>query len=370
LILWGHVFRRRSYGNGVIALLYLAPLVALAMWPWLWHDTIRRLASYVMFYLEHQKTAVFYLGQKWGYTYGPPAPWHYPWTVLAAGTPEWFLLFAVLGMAAVFAKSFRSGSALLITVLALVWPAISSMPSSPKYDGERLFFPTFVFLALLGGIGFQRLLETITRNSVPSSRRKGIGLALLSVVCLWAGMDLALSHPNELNYFNFAVGRPQGALRKGFETSYWGESLNEDACAYLSRRIQPGDKTLVLAMNPQCFVDLQRWGKLPAGAEFTSGELPVDWIVMQIRQGFMGQLETNLFRSGRAVQVFTAQGVPRLALFDGSLLHRDGETTVAQSAVPPAPSADSARTSQTVTTSTVARQGSETTATTASQSQP
>ena len=320
LFLWGQLYRRRDYASAMFSMMFIGPVVAVALWPWLWHDGLLRFFSYLLFYAQHQSTAVFYLGQVWGYTHGPPAPWHYPWVITGIATPEWLVLLALAGaLRAVGQITFRPVSVLFL-MGALLWIAISSIPNAPKYDGERLFYPSFFFIALLAAGGFVAVFDLVAwrrRKSAPLHRVPFWPLPwmLLGALVSWAAADIYLTHPNELNYFNWAAGRPKGAYARGFETSYWGESLNEEATAYLRQTLKPNDRVQVLAMNELCFDDLRQWGQLPTNVDFNAGEPPLNWIILQVRQGFLGRYERNVRATLKPVKIFSAQGVPRLEIY-------------------------------------------------------
>jgi 4-amino-4-deoxy-L-arabinose transferase-like glycosyltransferase len=311
LLIWAQIYRRRTYASSMFCLVFVGPAVAVALWPWLWHDGLRRFFAYLLFYAQHQSTAIYYMGQLWGYTHGPPAPWHYPWVITAVGWPEWLLLFAVLGALRGLVQLAHRPVLFLVLLLALLWIAISSLPGAPKYDGERLFFPSMFFLALLAAAGF----SLIGGSPLSSKARRAWGYGALLIVAVWGAADLHFSHPNQLNYYNWIVGRPRGAYKRGFETSYWGEALNEECISCLNEAIKPGERVQVLAMNELCYEDLQHWGKLRGDISFAASQPPFDWIVLQVRQGFLGSYERQIRQTLKPVKTFGAQGVPKLEIY-------------------------------------------------------
>jgi len=50
----------------------------------------------------------------------------------------------------------------------------------------------------------------------------------LAVLCLSPGLDVLLTHPYQLSYYNSLVGGVRGAYRRGLEMSYFMEAINED----------------------------------------------------------------------------------------------------------------------------------------------
>lgn len=330
LMIWGQIYRRKEYASNIFAMAFIAPVVMLALWPWLWHDTLRRFFSYVLFYTEHQKTALYYLGRPWGYLHGPVAPWYYPFHITAVSLPEWILLFSGLGIVRALFSFVRRPVTVLFLFLAFFWMGVSALPNAPRYDGERLFFPAFAFIALLAGAGFSGVFQTIQtirirRGANSSAGVKVIAALLLTALVGFGVFDIWNSRPNQLNYFNRLVGGPAGAYRKGFETTYWGEALNDEVLAQLNKTLKNGDKVKPLAINGLAFENLRKWGKLPAGVDFAPIAPPYDYFILQYRQGFMGRFERMLQRTQEPIYVFKAQGVPLIGLYSGEGV--EGNTT-------------------------------------------
>lgn len=325
LILWGQFYKRREYASNVFAMLVVAPAVALALWPWLWYDSFARFVNYLGFYLEHQKTAVYYLGRIWGYR-TVTAPETYPLHITAVALPEWLLFFLALGLLRTLGSTISRPVSVLFGLLALFWIGLSMLPNAPRYDGERLWFPAFAFIALLAGGGFSMLFGAVRqwrarREATSAHRETGYVAALaLLVIGIYGAGDLYFTHPNELNYFNWITGRARGAYENGFETSYWGEAVNEDVTTYLTQITKPGDKVKLMALNEEVFENLRRWGKLPENVDFSPDEPPYDFAVMQVRQGFLRGAEHALWRTRKPLRSFEANGVPRILVYDAAAL--------------------------------------------------
>lgn len=326
LMLWGQLYRRRDYASNVFAMAFIAPLIVLAVWPWIWYDGLRRFFEYILFYVNHQKTAVFYQNRIWGYVHGPSAPVYYPLHIAAVSIPVGILVFLAIGLVKALFSTVRRPATVLFVLMAACWFGLSMLPNSPRYDGERLFFPAFGFLALLAGGGFACLTGMMTRwrekrGALRPYRAVNGAAAVFLVAALGLGAwNIYRTHPNELNHFNAIVGGTPGAYDQGFETAYWGEAVNEDVIAYLNETLQPGDKVKTLALNELVFDNLRQWGKLPDKVDFSPDAPPYDYVIMQIRQGFMAGTERRLFRSQRITPliVFAEQGVPRLEVYAGA----------------------------------------------------
>jgi hypothetical protein len=291
-----------------------------------------RLAEYATFYSQHQSTALWYLGRPWGYTHGPPAPWHYPLAILGAGLPEWILLFALGGIARTLWGWRQRHYPVLWLLVGLAWIVIASLPAAPKYDGDRLFLPVMVPIALMAGHGFGGLLALVFERRLFQSVGTAIarivtGLAILGLCGGWAWWDLRQWQGAHLNYFNKVVGGAAGAQRLGFETTYWGEAVNEEVLSWLSTKTAEtsGARVRVLALNPLAFENMQDWGLVPRDIDFTpEGPPPYDWYVIQHREGFHGRLERAIWSSEPTAE-FVSGGLPRVRIVDGQKFYSERE---------------------------------------------
>jgi hypothetical protein len=326
LMLWGQIYRRRDYASNVFAMAFIAPLVALALWPWLWYDSFARVVNYLGFYLDHQKTAVFYMNRKWGYVQNPVAPITYPLHITALVLPIWLLAFLALGLLRGLFSTITRPVTILFLLMAVFWIGLAMLPEAPRYDGERHWFPAFAFLALLAGGGFSLLFAGVRRwrerRELGTAHRETGYMAAIALVLItvYGAADIFVTHPNELNYYNWITGRASGAYDQGFETSYWGEAVNDEVTDYLRTILKPGDKVKTLALNEQVFDNLRQWGKLPAKVDFSPDEPPYDYAILQVRQGFMGPLERQLWLGKKPLKVFTAGGVKKIMIYDAKAI--------------------------------------------------
>jgi len=314
LLVWGHAFHRRSYVNNFFAMAFVAPVVWIALWPWLWHDTFARILEYLYYFSHHQQTAVWYLGQTWGYG-GPNAPWHYPIVMTLVTLPLPVLLFALFGLARTAVHCRWEYRGILFTAYAVVVLIHASLPGAPKYDGTRLFFSLFPMLAILAGGGADSLAGIIPfdrkiwgRWSVRQVAAAAFG-ALIAANGIWA---IASIHPHELSYFNILTGGLTGA-RDRFEVTYWGEALNEDVIEYFNKTLPAGARIKTLAMKSETLVHLQEWRVLRDDLVI-DGPPPYDYWLMQNRRGFFGRAERYLYERTPEKE-FEFRGVPFFFLY-------------------------------------------------------
>jgi len=313
LLPWAHLFHRKKYMNNFFAMVFLSPLVMIATWPWLWRDTARRVLEYFYFFASHQFTAVYYFGRK--YNYGSTlAPWHYPFVMILFTIPSLIQVFMGMGIIA----SLRSIRTKPLFVLFL-WAAfftlfVSALPASPKYDGIRLFIPAFLFLSLLAGAGISWIMEYAGKCNISSPLKKLIpwlGIALLVGNGILA---VGKSRTCPLSYFNIFAGGLPGAYKKGMETTWWGEAVNDDVLKALNELPQ-GAKVKTLALHDEVFRLLQDWGRLRPDLNINSTNPPYDYHLLLVRKGFFSRPEWCLYLTWPRLKVFEHNSVPLVILF-------------------------------------------------------
>ncbi|HOE62147.1 MAG TPA: glycosyltransferase family 39 protein [Candidatus Sumerlaeota bacterium] len=310
LLPWAHVYHRRKYANNFFALVFLSPVAMVITWPWLWHDTAKRLLEYFYFFVSHQFTAVYYFGQK--YNYGSAlAPWHYPFVMMFYNTPPLILFFMFAGIASALKNIRRSPVEALLLWGGIFTLGIAAMPNSPKYDGVRLFLPAFVFMLPLAGVGLAALCERL-----PFDELKKQKAAVLSIVLIGASglFSVITSFPYNLTYFNIFAGGIRGAWNKGMETTWWGEAVNDGVLKALNE-LPKGARIKTLALHEKVFEYHQTWGNLRADLQINRGAPPYDYHLLLVRKGFFARPEWCLFLTWRRLKVFEHLGVPMVMLF-------------------------------------------------------
>lgn len=262
LIIWGHAFHRRTYVNNLFAMIFLSPVIWVAVWPWLWHDTLYRIFDYFNFFSRHQQTAVWYLSRTYGYG-RENAPWHYPIVMTLVTVPVPVLFFAICGLARTAVHCRWEYRGILFTGYAALLLVHAALPGTPKYDGTRLFFSIFPMLAILAGGGADSLVQLVPWNRTihRSINFRHVVAALFLFAVLGNGVwAIARYHPHELSYFNVFTGGLKGAQHR-FEITYWGEACNDRVIAKLNE-LHEGARIQPLAMHGLVLENLQEWGQL------------------------------------------------------------------------------------------------------------
>ncbi len=339
LLIWAHLYHRRQYSNNLMAMLFLSPLIFLAIWPWLWVDTSQRLFQYLALKIQRSAIPVYYLGKTYAEV---PPPWHYPFLLTAVTIPSGLLLTIAAGFIRVIKVSFKvpgiktsplpggparnehlrafthSQVGMLVIFSALFPLLLMSLPGVPKYDGIRLFLPAFPFLAILSGIG----LEWLAENAGGFIRRK-FNLRIITRLPLVIGLlflglnawPLVAISPYYLSYYNGLVGGVRGARKLGLETTYWGDTMTQTVLNYLNK--QPsGTKVSFFPLGSNVVPLLKLTGKLRSDIEVTSRQ-KADILVLNCRQGFFDKELWKIYKEGKPLKEAGTfyQGVPLTAVY-------------------------------------------------------
>jgi 4-amino-4-deoxy-L-arabinose transferase-like glycosyltransferase len=209
-------------------------LVFVGGWPWLWHNTIGRLAGFLETSVERQPLWVEYFGRVYR---DRDVPWHYPWVYFAATVPVGLHALGVVGLVRGWRRRRDDPFPLLLAASIGLFLVVFST-RAPVYDGERLFLVVFPLWAILAGLGFATLWHWAGRRWV----RGALALALAA-----QGYGVVAMHPFGLSYYNLLVGGLPGAERLGLELTYWGDAVDRTLLDDLARRARPGQ---VVAVAP------------------------------------------------------------------------------------------------------------------------
>jgi 4-amino-4-deoxy-L-arabinose transferase-like glycosyltransferase len=313
----GRFLERRAHsgwmaneGRTMVMVVLGAPLIAFAIWPWLWPAPASRLVGYWKFIAEHAHQGAWFAGQRWNFG-GPPAPIWYPIANLHLMSPLVFLAALWIGIAAIAARSVgrrRLPRRELILLLCMLGPlSASSLPGAPKYDGVRLFLPAFVPAVLLSVRG----CWVAWAAWKPQARRA----PLWALVLLPA---LSFSPPNIDFYNAVAVRLTPGEIASPWETTYWVNGLNKRAVDELNAELLPNARIRSMAMQPLVPEVLTGWGVL-RGDIVWGGDPPYDYHLMQNRKGFWGNAEWAIYSLREPLQTWGrgATGEPLIYLYDG-----------------------------------------------------
>jgi hypothetical protein len=248
LILWAHIYHRRSYGNNVFAMMFLGPVFVVIVNPYLWHQTIGRFVMFVYgsvtrSYRWETNFAVYFRDTLLA---SSDLPWYYPFFMTGITIPEMILFSFVIGSLVAMRNWYTETVMVLFLINALFIFCVGLFPGAVLHDVNRLMLPAMPFLAGLAGFGFfvsaQWLSQKIERIAVSQRiriRRNKVAAALALLIAGPSAVDLITFHPYELSYYNRLVGGLSGAYERGLEVTYLMESFTPEFLQYLNEKLPP-----------------------------------------------------------------------------------------------------------------------------------
>jgi len=318
LVPWGLIFHgRKSLRNaGTMAL--MGALIFCAGWPAIWVEPVGTVKAYLANKgTQRMVLLVEYLGQVYRDRF---APWHYPFVMMLVTTPLVVLIGAAAGgwdHLKRLRQAFRSSGHEALLLWALLFPVLLlASPRVPKYDGIRLMLPAYPFLAALAARGLFLIWERLGAQEAPSAQKPspvvGARHALPQRACkakaLRAGaaglaavgilVPVVLFHPYQLSYYNALVGGPWGARGLGFETTYWDDTFDARALAYLNENVPHPGKVAFVAMGDFVWRIYQFTGDARHDiqeVDFEGGDW--DYLVVVPRQGWWTEREREFIRT-------------------------------------------------------------------------
>ncbi len=230
----------------IILALCLGPLLAIALWPWLWFDTATHILEWVRFHLRHVHYNYEYLGQNWNTS---PYPWHVPLVTTLFTVPVATLLAAAIG-AAYLVRQWRRGEspalspaatsqadhaqsrapALLLVLSAVVAMGPFLLGSAPIFGAEKHWAPAIPTLCILAGIGVvaaaalagRSLAAMVGQRVSVSALRRGAAIALGLAVTAAAAAETYSAQPFALSHYNALAGGAPGGADLGMNRQFWG----------------------------------------------------------------------------------------------------------------------------------------------------
>lgn len=179
--------------------------------------------------------SVLFNGQHYSYR----GPLYYPFVMFFITTPILHSLFLITGITVVTIKK-RLGDdpKTVLLLICLIFPfLILTLPISPAHDGIRYLLPAFPFALCFMTLGFKYFWKFIRDRSNTHPLKKSVQWISVIIASLILAGDLkspARYPPFELSYYNRIVGGISGAYKKGYETTYWWEVVNNNVIEVLN----------------------------------------------------------------------------------------------------------------------------------------
>jgi dolichyl-phosphate-mannose-protein mannosyltransferase len=324
LIIWAHLFYRDKYANNIFSLLFLAPLVMVATQPYLWHQAGLRVLEFLYEgisrgYRPDANFAVFFLNR---ILTSSQLPWYYPFYIVAVTTPEAILILAAVGIiSAAWLREQRSTIVLFIFNLVFVL-ILGLLPGAVLHDGVRQMLSALPFIAVLGSVGFFVLTASLVDISQRSKKleritnlKAKVTAALLLLLCVNPTIDLYLTHPFQLSYYNRFVGGIRGAYERGLEITYFMEAITPGFLRTLNEKL-PKNAAVNASFANFMFEFYQKEGTLRPDLRF-GGSKPFDFYLVFNRRSTLSRQDSHLVSSAtHPTESVSIAGVPLVALFD------------------------------------------------------
>lgn len=304
---------RRWLPPGWAVAMILGSSLLVALWPWLWHDTLQRLNRYGAFHLRHDYYNMAFFGTNY---FRPPFPWTYPFVMTAFTVSLTPLVMAALGTAhslgRILKRQWRPSQPELLALGALAAPILAiALPSSPIFGGTKHWFPAYPFLAIFAGLGFDIACEAVYPLSRHMHRSVGTvaRLALGAIALLPGTLETLHSHPFGLSHYTALAGGPPGAATLGMNRQFWGYTTRS-MLSWIRRALPKGGTIWLCDTTAGAWRMLQRDGLVPDNIRPTPWITHADVVLVHHEHHF-AEVE------GQA-QVATAQAAPDYVLsYDG-----------------------------------------------------
>jgi len=313
LLLWGQIYRRKSYASNAFFILFLSPLVLIALWPRLWYDPFSNLIKFYLYHVKHNPVNVFYLGKTYG---AQPVPWHYPVLLLVTTVPPATLLLSIYGVKTYIKKHLKDKISGMVVINILFLLILMSLPIAQKYDGIRLFMPVFPFLAVLAGVGFSELYKRIS-TFTKTYKFLANGLYILLLPAL---ISLACIHPYQTSYYNMFIGGIKGAHKLGMETTYWGDCITGKTIKFINNNTPKNGRVIFCPVGSFVPRYYKETGLLRKDIEIADiNDEDFDYLILLSRQGMFNNKLWKIYKHAQSIYEVSYQGVPFLKIYKKSI---------------------------------------------------
>jgi hypothetical protein len=297
-LFWTVFYRDRRGGLTLAVGAVVASLTVYAVTPPWWFSPWQGLTEFFRSNLTRGETTpipVQFLGTVY-LSPGQSLPWYNTlvWTV--AASPVGFLAWALVG--SVRAVGERKDRFATLAVICWIFPLVlRALPHTPGHDGVRQILPAFGALALVAGLGV-------------GTRPGRLARCLVVAAILEGAFSISVMMPVPLSYFSPAVGGLPGAARRGFEPTYYWDTLTPEVLDRINRQTAPG-RSIAFLGAPTSYYYLKQSGQLRPPAVPFDRSLPWEWYLVQNRPGAMDAMDRALIaRYGQRRRLLVKFGIP------------------------------------------------------------
>jgi hypothetical protein len=320
----------------VPALALGGPLVLVAVWPWLWFDTVAHVRDWIGFHTHHVHYNFEYLGQNYNH---PPFPWHVVLVTTLFTVPVATLAAAAVGAVHLAGRA-RAGSSvqperapvLLLVLSAAVSMGVFLLPGTPIFGAEKHWAPALPTLCILAGVGIAAAGDRVChylvgRGWIPEAGNfagSAAALALGSLVASAALSETAAAQPYALSHYNALAGGAPGAADLGMNRQFWGYAAR-GVLPYLDRLAPaPGQPPVPVYTHDAS----PAWGLyrragllgpgLPDAGHESRGAIARSRVALVIHERHFLRHDIHVWRAYgtvRPAHVLTFQGVPLVSVY-------------------------------------------------------
>ncbi|MBI5374247.1 MAG: glycosyltransferase family 39 protein [Candidatus Schekmanbacteria bacterium] len=321
LLVWIIFYPDKKAAKFILYGALISPFVFYLSNPWLWVDFWPHLAGFFEGMSTHTNDFIvktFYLGNTYD---SNKVPWHYaplitlltipaPLVILivaGAGTSIYYLLKRV-NWKRIDKKTDAEKFSVLFLINAILPIAAIATGIGPAYDGERLFLPSFPFLAILSGVGFYNL-----KNFFLKGRYKFLASIAGAVIIISSAISLYNIHPYELSYYNAFAGGLKGAQKLGLESTYWGDPFNKDVLNFLNTKLKRCRIANRCGFYSIPFDYYHKYEMLSPDVVYDQNDY--EYLIINFREGFFDQ--EIKFYTENITPIFSAGpgGIPLIAIY-------------------------------------------------------
>ena len=313
--------RRRPPLAPLVSMAVVGPVVLFVLWPWLWHDTLRRLGSYIGFHLHHVHYNFEYFAQNWN---RPPYPWHEPLGMLVTTAPVVLLVLAAMGAILLVrgtrARADQQASALLLLLAGLVPIAPFFLGTTPIFGETKHWLATNTVLAMAAGAAIAVIADRLPDEIGLARERLFAGVTIVLIAVLPAAYETWRSHPYGLSHYNALVGGAPGGADLGMNRQFWGYSV-AGVLPWLNHALPPRAQLYLHDWNHDAYLLYLRDGRLRSDIRDAGLEEPAvraSDAALVVHEKHFNKYELmiwDVYRTVRPAHVLTLDGVPLVTIY-------------------------------------------------------
>lgn len=213
----------------VVSFVVLGPLTLIAVWPWLWFDTVQHVRDWIVFHTTHVHYNFEYLGDNWN---APRFPWHTALVTTLFTVPVVTLVAAALGAVSWFVRRAEVADPVRSPGLLLVLSAAASivpflLGTTPIFGAEKHWMPALPSICIAAGVGVVWAVRLAvgslsTLRALPERGQSAILAAVVSFVVGAAAVETVTAQPYALSWYNALAGGAPGGADHGMNRQFWG----------------------------------------------------------------------------------------------------------------------------------------------------